>query len=163
MMNFLLPVLISLSYTCFAQIQIDQSTGLIKNERILQLDSMNQKHIYNKSKVWIASQFKNPGKVVTSDLPEEGLITVRYNETYRAGFGPIAFDHILTIRTKDNKSKLTITNIEAPLGTLEVYCLKKDRSVRGMYQELYDGVGKSTDELIKSYEKSLRSKQDNDW
>lgn len=158
-------LLIFISHLSYSQLLYDKDKKAFIVEQVIELDSMTKEQIHNKTKAWFAESFNSAKDVVTSDVPEEDLMTGRFTHSYVIFGNSVPFTHNIKILYKDFKAKVLISNIENTKGfTLETYFLKKDGTYPiGMYKNFYKEISAELPKLIDSYREYLIKKQSKDW
>jgi hypothetical protein len=89
--------------------------SVIKREVIIGIKNTQKKKIFEKTKQWIATSFKNSKKVIEYENKDEGIIigNTKISSDVTEGITTIKpFSYILKIRfdIKDNKMKIKIVN-----------------------------------------------------
>lgn len=100
--------LLSLSINCYSQ-------ESLKFSKIITIDSIGAKEIYNITKKWVIESFNSPGKVIQIDDSEQNLILVRAKENYsKNNIFYVAFEgwvnYTIQIQTKDGRLKVELFN-----------------------------------------------------
>lgn len=162
MRNLLFIYIILSPFWSFAQekMQIDSTTHKIYISAVREVP-LSKEEIHRKVNYWIATHHKSAKEVTEFNSPE--LVVIRYTTVYRTmGKYTADFYNRMTIQIKDNKYKVTISDIENadPRNPfpLEWYLLKKDGSPknRDYYENMVIDVREGTKARLQSLHRSIQ-------
>lgn len=89
--------------------------GEVYYERIINIDSTSKSEIYKRAKRWFANTYNDSKSVIDLDDKENGEFIAKgilnYYYTYGLTGSDASIYHKINIRIKDNKLKVTISNI----------------------------------------------------
>ena len=119
----------------------------------------SQQELFKLSNEWIAINFESAKSVIEYSDNESGKIMGHGRMNAAAGSSHMLFD--LTIEVKDNKSRITYTNIEMDFSNLSGLARGVAES-QGLTQKDYDYFVEKADLLNKDYLEYV-NKTETDW
>lgn len=138
------------------------SKGRITYEQILRVDSLKADELFDKVRLWTVKTFRNSEKVITGEQ-KPVMLTGTFTSDYPWSFGePNTVWHDFTIQVKDGAVKFSVTQMTTHGYNVELSVLKKDDSIRSMYQKTYNALGIKLDALAANLSETLHSKS-SDW
>lgn len=102
---------------------VDSLTGKVTYREIVMVDSMSKKDLFRAAKKWIAESYKSANDVIQyEDLDEgkiiakgnfeiENVVSYDYKDTTKKSAVKTKLFHLINIDAKDNKIRITFTNI----------------------------------------------------
>lgn len=139
---------------------------------IISLDGKNKDQIYEGSKVWLAKSFKSANSVIQYQNPETGSIIGKGNIQFPCkgfidcgAFGNDKVNFTIQIDVKDNKARLSISDITATSGTYVrggINNLGSERPINIL--EHQQRITEKLKDVVQQYKTDLSQKsQSNDW
>jgi hypothetical protein len=165
----LILVFFSIPISLFAQkdsLGMPVLNGMVGIQKVVVLDSVTQKNVYSRAKLYFAETYKSAKDVIQLDDSEQGLIV---GKAYTTG----SYSVMLTIATlevwftlkiecKDSKYRYTLDNIK----TTNNIPAESWWKYPNMNKKVRDCIGKSLSELctnMESYMKKAIAKKDDKW
>lgn len=136
---------------------------------VVEVDSLSKKQIYNLSKEWFAHAFNSAQNVIQYENAEEGKLIGKGTFKYKGkpmvsgtnSTGPVTFT--ITIESKDNRYKFTLTDFSHSLGVVPQ---DKPKGIMNVaMKDLWKDCNKESEEIINSLKKYITNKSvsDNNW
>ena len=137
-------ILITSSINAFGQTYgLNEETGLLTYEEVLNFDSMKAEDIYVKVKEWAILTFRNSEEVIVGDN-EPSLVKVNYITEYFNNIVYTDFFTSMTVRIRDGAIKVVIDDMREITSNNKArsYMFKKEGTLRKWkgYVRAYDEI-----------------------
>lgn len=91
----------------------------LESEKVFQVPNMKKDEIFEKSKMWIAKNFKSAKAVIEYENKETGAIIGNgiVSGTTNGGLAPISAEFTMEVDIKDEKVRIKITNVHMTINS----------------------------------------------
>jgi len=173
MKNIYLLIFILLPSFLLAQnLPTNPETDKIMFTEVVEVPWASQKELHDKSKVWIAENFKSAEAVTKLDSEDQYIISGISSYGYKAMGSNVDFKlyFTLTVYFKDGKYKYETTDFldddKIPMEKHIAKLTKTDGSIREYFKKDYDASVAGMKQIGKSYKAGMAkliSKSKSDW